>query len=79
MAHPERNGLVRVGLRVTPSADPMVVTYDLISRVEKARVRKALQGFSPDDLRDRAHFWRLAAVTLAAFWALMAYGIVSVL
>jgi hypothetical protein len=57
----------------------MVVTYDLISRVEKARVRKALQGFSPDDLRDRTHFWRLAAVTLAAFWALTAYGIVSVL
>jgi hypothetical protein len=57
----------------------MAVTFDTVSRVEKARVRKALQGLSPSDLRDRAQFWRLTAVGLAAFWALMAYGIVSVL
>jgi hypothetical protein len=75
----ERNGLVGVGLRVTPSAGTMAVTYDVISRVEKARVRKALQGLSPDDLHDRAQFWRLTAACLAAFWGLMAYAIASVL
>ena len=57
----------------------MAVTYDVISRVEKARVRKALQGFSPSDLRDRADFWRLTAAGLVVFWGLLAYGIVSVL
>jgi hypothetical protein len=57
----------------------MAITHDHISsRVERARVRKSLQGYSGDDLHDRAVFWRIAIPGAVLFWACVTYGIYSV-